>query len=201
MTDQPARYDHFASLHVPGNPVVLFNVWDVGSALAVQRAGAKAIATGSHSVAEARGYEDGENTPLDFVIANAARIAEAVDVPVTIDFEAGYGGSPEAVAASLAQLLETGIVGVNIEDGLFGAGIRPVGEQVLRLKALSAVRASSGAPAWLNARTDVFPGRTAGHPSRSAPRIARARRRLCRGWREQLLHTWPDRSRPHCPGV
>ncbi|MEM9669810.1 MAG: isocitrate lyase/phosphoenolpyruvate mutase family protein [Pseudomonadota bacterium] len=153
---QQERFDQFAALHVPGDPVVLFNVWDVGSARAVETAGAKALATGSHSVAEANGYSDGEETPLGFVVENAARIVKGVEIPVSIDFEAGYGDTPEIAAESLTQLAETGIVGVNIEDGLFGKGIRSVDNQAVRLKALAAVRSSSGAEVWINARTDLF---------------------------------------------
>ncbi|MEO0882194.1 MAG: isocitrate lyase/phosphoenolpyruvate mutase family protein [Pseudomonadota bacterium] len=153
---QQTQFDAFAALHVPGNPVVLFNVWDVGSARAVETAGAKAVATGSHSVAGANGYADGEDAPLDLVVENAARIVVGVDLPVSIDFEAGYGDAPEAAAGSLRELAETGIVGVNIEDGHFGAGIRPVEKQAQRLSALSEVRSSSGVPVWINARTDVF---------------------------------------------
>src|SRR5438045_1994930 len=80
----------FAALHVPGNPVILFNAWDAGSAKAVADAGAKAIATGSWSVAAAHGFFDAEGLPLDLAIANAARVAAAVQLPVTLDFEGGY---------------------------------------------------------------------------------------------------------------
>jgi hypothetical protein len=77
----------FAALHVPGDPLVLFNVWDAGSAKAVAEAGAKATATGSWSVAAAQGFADGEKMPLDLVLANLDRIVGAVDLPVTIDLE------------------------------------------------------------------------------------------------------------------
>jgi len=157
MSVQQTLFNAFAALHVPGEPLVLFNIWDAGSALAVQGSGAKALATGSYSVAKANGYEDGENTPLDLVIENAGRIARAVDVPVSIDFETGYGDTAELAAASLSRLLDVGIVGVNIEDGLVdGEGMVSVETQVARLKALASARSSTGVPAWINARTDVF---------------------------------------------
>ena len=157
MSAQQTLFNAFAALHVPGDPLVLFNVWDAGSALAVKRSGAKAIATGSYSVAKANGYEDGENTPLDLVIENAGRILRAVDLPVTIDFETGYGSTPEMVAASLSRLLDAGIVGANIEDGrLDGDGMTSIDTQMTRLQALVSARSSTGVPAWINARTDVF---------------------------------------------
>lgn len=154
---QEDKFKRFSDLHRPGKPVILFNVWDAGSAQAVYKAGAAALATGSYSVAHANGFGDGENTPLDLVLSNAKRISEAVDVPVSIDFECGYGETPDAAAASFSQLLNTGIVGVNIEDNLEnGEQLRSISEQTARLEALSAVRTKTGARGWLNARTDVF---------------------------------------------
>ena len=87
MPTQVEKAELFASLHVKGDPLLLFNIWDVGSAKAVASAGAKALATGSASVAEANGYEDGETTPLDFVLDNIRRIVSAVDVPTGSAFK------------------------------------------------------------------------------------------------------------------
>ena len=92
------NFETFAKLHVPGDPVVLYNIWDVGSALAVVKAGAKALATGSHPVADANGWPDGQQVPIDFALANAKRIADAVDVPLTVDFEGAYSVDPGAGA-------------------------------------------------------------------------------------------------------
>ncbi|CAA9526834.1 MAG: Carboxyvinyl-carboxyphosphonate phosphorylmutase, partial [uncultured Sphingomonadaceae bacterium] len=74
---------------MPGDPLILFNAWDAGSAQAVAAAGAKAIATGSWSVAAANGYDDGEGLPRELAIANLQRIVRAVELPVTIDLEGG----------------------------------------------------------------------------------------------------------------
>ena len=84
-----SKFEDFAKLHVPGEPVVLFNAWDAGSAAAVANSGAKAIATGSASVSMANGFGDGQEVPLDFALANAARVVGAVQIPVTIDFASG----------------------------------------------------------------------------------------------------------------
>ena len=91
----------FAALHVPGDPVVLYNIWDTGSALAVAAAGAKALATGSHPVGDASGFGDGQQVPLDFVFGNAKRILAAVDLPLTVDFEGAYSTDPGEVLAEL----------------------------------------------------------------------------------------------------
>src|SRR3954447_3170510 len=97
----PGKFETFAALHVPGDPVVLYNIWDVGSALAVVAAGAKALATGSHPVADAHGFADGQQVPIDFAFANAKRIVDAIDVPLTVDFESGYSTDPEEGAANV----------------------------------------------------------------------------------------------------
>ena len=94
-------FQRFAALHVSGDPLVLFNAWDVGSADAVAKSGAKAIATGSASVAMANGFGDGQQVPIDFALANARRIVEAVDLPVTVDFEGAYSDDPARARAIL----------------------------------------------------------------------------------------------------
>src|SRR5215212_4409823 len=100
----PGKFETFAGLHVPGNPVVLYNIWDVGSALAVVAAGAKALATGSHPVADANGWPDGQQVPMDFAFANAKRIVGGVELPLTVDFEGAYSDDPEQGGANVAQL-------------------------------------------------------------------------------------------------
>src|SRR5947207_13146108 len=111
-----SKFETFAALHVPGNPVILYNIWDVGSALAVVSAGARALATGSHPVADANGWPDGQQVPLDFARANAKRIVDAVELPVTVDFEGAYSVEPEQGGANVARLAATGAVGCNFED-------------------------------------------------------------------------------------
>jgi 2-methylisocitrate lyase-like PEP mutase family enzyme len=144
----------FASLHRPGDPVILYNAWDAGSAKAVAEAGAKAIATGSASVAAAHGFHDAEALPIDLAIANAARVAAAVELPVTIDFEGGYAVDPEALAANVARLSETGAIGCNFEDQVVGGeGLHPAGTQAERIRA---IRAAVGPDFFINARTDIF---------------------------------------------
>jgi 2-methylisocitrate lyase-like PEP mutase family enzyme len=144
----------FAALHVPGDPLVLYNIWDVGSAHAVARAGAKALATGSHPVADANGWPDGEKVPMEFVFANARRIADAVEVPLTVDFECAYSTDPEQGAANTARLKEAGAVGCNFEDQVIGGeGLHPLDVQVKRI---AAMRRAVGEDFYINARTDLF---------------------------------------------
>ena len=144
----------FAALHRPGDPVVLFNAWDPGSARTVAEAGAKAIATGSASVAAAHGFKDAEGLPLDLALANAERVAAAVELPVTIDFEGAYGAEPGAVAANVKRLAETGAIGCNFEDQVIGGeGLYTIEAQAERIRA---ARAAVGPDFFINARTDIF---------------------------------------------
>ena len=106
----------FAALHRPGNPVLLYNIWDVGSAKAVAAGGAQALATGSHSLAEANGYPDGEGIPFNLFLDCIRRIAGAVEVPVSADFEGGFAADPAHLAEHARLLAEAGAVGCNFKD-------------------------------------------------------------------------------------
>ena len=149
-----SKFETFAALHVPGDPVILYNIWDVGSALAVAAAGAKALATGSHPVADANGWPDGEQVPIEFALANAGRIVAATDLPVTVDFEGAYSSDPGECAANVARLKATGAVGCNFEDQVVGgAGLHPLETQAKRI---AAIRRAVGDDFYINARTDLF---------------------------------------------
>ena len=148
------KAERFHALHVRGDPLILFNAWDAGSARAVAEAGAKAIATGSWSVAAAQGYADGEEMPLDLALANIERIAGAVELPVTIDFERGYAEEAAEIAENVRAAAEAGASGCNFEDGLAGGGIRAAEEQAVRIAAIRDATSQTGF--FINARTDLF---------------------------------------------
>src|SRR5437764_2201851 len=107
------RCELLRSLHRPGAPLLLPNAWDVATARAVVAAGFPVVATTSWGVAAALGYEDHERAPADEMFAAAARMARAVDVPVTVDAEAGYGMEPAELVAALQSV---GAAGCNLED-------------------------------------------------------------------------------------
>ena len=143
--------DRFAALHQPGNPVLLYNIWDVGSAKAVAEGGALALATGSHSLAEAQGFPDGERIPLNLFLDAIRRIAAAVDIPVSADFEGGFAADPAHLAEHSRLLVESGAIGCNFEDQVVGgSGLHAIAEQARRIAAVAA----SGL--FVNARTDLF---------------------------------------------
>jgi len=138
------------SLHVPGQPLVLPNAWDAGTARLVVEAGFPVVATSSAAVAESLGYPDHQGAPAEEMFAAVARITRRVDVPVTVDAESGYG-LPAAEFA--ARLVDTGAVGCNLEDtDHAGGGLVPVDRQVAYL---AAVRAAAP-DLVINARVDVF---------------------------------------------
>lgn len=154
---QADKARQFASLHVPGKPLVLYNIWDAGSALTVAKAGAQAIATGSWSVAAAQGYADGQDMPLELVLQIASRITASVELPVTIDFEGGYAEAPGDVAFNVARLMDAGAIGLNFEDQVIGgSGLHGMGAQADRIAALRQAAQSAEMPLFINARTDLF---------------------------------------------
>jgi|SRR5580700_1249983 hypothetical protein len=157
MTDQMRKAEHFRALHVPGTPLVLFNIWDAGSAKAVAASGAKAIATSSWSVANANGFSDGEQTSLTLAIENLRRIVGATDLPVTIDLEGGYGDASEAVGETIAAAISAGAIGCNLEDSFPASGkLRETVDQTNRIRRARQSADAANIPFFINARTDVF---------------------------------------------
>jgi 2-methylisocitrate lyase-like PEP mutase family enzyme len=158
------------SLHVPGRPLVLPNIWDAGTARLVVEAGFPVVATSSAAVAESLGYRDHQSAPATAMFAAAGRITRAVDVPVTVDAEAGYGLTPDELVACL---LEVGAAGCNLEDtDHTGGGVTPADKQA---EYLAAVRAAAGDALVINARVDVFLYARDDQESALAEGISRAR--------------------------
>jgi 2-methylisocitrate lyase-like PEP mutase family enzyme len=157
MGDQTRKAEEFRALHIPGKPLVLFNIWDAGSAKAVATGGAKAIATGSWSVANANGFADGENIPLTLAIDNLRRIVGATDLPVTIDLESGYGDPSELVGEAIAVAIDAGAVGCNLEDSFPASGkLRETVDQADRIQRARQRADAANICFFINARTDIF---------------------------------------------
>ncbi|HSZ19519.1 MAG TPA: isocitrate lyase/phosphoenolpyruvate mutase family protein [Candidatus Acidoferrum sp.] len=148
----------FLELHHGPKILVLPNAWDVASARIFEEAGFPAIGTTSAGVAFSLGYTDGQKIPREEMLAAVRRMAEAVEVPVTADVEAGFGNTPEEVADTAREVISAGAVGMNLEDG---AEERPdflvdVSRQNEIIRAVLAAAARAGVPFVLNARTDIF---------------------------------------------
>jgi 2-methylisocitrate lyase-like PEP mutase family enzyme len=143
------------SLHRPGQPLVLPNVWDAASAKLVEAAGFPVVATSSAAVAESLGYADHQQAPADEMLAAAARIGRAVAVPVTVDVEAGYGLPADEL---VGRLLAAGAVGCNLEDSDHRqGGLVDADRQAEWLAAVRAAAERAGVPLVINARVDVLP--------------------------------------------
>lgn len=147
----------FASLHRKSDPVILYNIWDAGSAKTAEKAGSKALATGSWPVAAAQGYDDGEKIPLDLVETIVSRIIAGVEVPVTVDFEGGYAENPAEIQKNVARIIAAGAVGVNFEDKIVGTKtLYDTAVQAERIRAVRQAADQAGIPLFINARTDLF---------------------------------------------
>jgi 2-methylisocitrate lyase-like PEP mutase family enzyme len=157
LNAQVERAEAFAKLHVKGDPLILFNIWDAGSAKAVQEAGAKAIATGSWAVAAAHGHADREQLPFDLALANLQRIVNSVTLPVSLDMEGGYAKDPDGLKKTVTKVIEAGAVGINFEDQVIGGeGLFSIESQCGRIGAIRQVADQASVPLFINARTDIF---------------------------------------------
>jgi 2-methylisocitrate lyase-like PEP mutase family enzyme len=157
MADQRRKAEQFRGLHLPGKPLILFNIWDAGSAKVVATGGAKAIATGSWSVAGANGFADGERIPLALAIENLRRIVRATDLPVTIDLEGGYGDTSEIVGETIDLAINAGAVGCNLEDSFPANGkLRETVDQADRIQRARQTADAANIRFFINARTDIF---------------------------------------------
>ena len=150
----------FHALHktYKSKPLILPNVWNPLSAKIFEQAGFKAIATTSSGIAASLGYPDGEKIPKKLMFDMVRLIAQSVDIPVSMDFETGYGRTLEEICANVQTIIDAGVVGINIEDEnpdkpgtLFS-----IEEQVKKIKAIKAYAQKLGVPLFINARTDIF---------------------------------------------
>ncbi|QFU24555.1 isocitrate lyase/phosphoenolpyruvate mutase family protein [Shewanella eurypsychrophilus] len=149
QTQFSVQLEAFHQLHMGTSPLVLVNVWDAASAMIVQASGAKALATSSASLAWSLGYADGGELPIDALLSAVANIVRVSQLPVTVDIENGYSDKPEEVVSLVDELVNLGVVGINIEDG----------EQSTELLVakITAIRASASCgQVFINARTDVY---------------------------------------------
>jgi 2-methylisocitrate lyase-like PEP mutase family enzyme len=144
------------ALHQGPHILTLANVWDVASARIVEQAGFKAIATSSAAVANSLGYPDGEHISRDEMLSVVKRIAAKVSVPVSADLEAGYGEGPEEMADTARTMIESGAVGLNLEDGIKEAALVSIEQHVAKIELIRETGEALGVHVVINARTDVY---------------------------------------------
>jgi len=161
MTTTAEKAELLRSLHVPGTPLIVTNVWDAVTARIVSEApGVKALASASHAVSFAHGVDDGEGLTVEQAIAAAKLIIDATELPVSIDFEKGYSADAAGVKDNVARLIGVGAAGINIEDSI-GAAKAPlfdIDTAVARVAAARAGADSVSVPLAINARVDTLAG-------------------------------------------
>lgn len=155
MTLQITKAQQLRSLHVPGTPLIVTNVWDAVSArIVAETPGVQAIASASHSVSYAHGVPDGEGLAIEQALAAAREIVGATELPVSIDFERGYAADAAGVEANVGRLVETGAVGLNLEDTVERDRLFPLAEATDRVTAAVQAGRHAGIPLVVNARVD-----------------------------------------------
>jgi 2-methylisocitrate lyase-like PEP mutase family enzyme len=176
MTEEAAG---LRALHVGGDPLVLANAWDAASARMVEEAGFAAVATSSNAIAATLGYEDGEAAPVEEMSGACGRIVGAVDLPVSIDFERGYGLAPGELVERVAAI---GVAGLNLEDSDPSSGrMIEVDVQAEFLAAVRAAAEAAGVDLVINARTDSFLRRAGSPAEQLAASLERGERYLAAG--------------------
>ena len=158
MESQTNKAIQFRQLHRGPGVLILPNAWDVASARIFEEAGFPAIATTSAGIAFSLGYPDGQRIPREEMLARIGRIARAVHVPVTADIESGYGSSPEDAAKTTRELIQAGVVGMNLEDASDRRD-QPLADLQLAVEKIKAAREAAmqlRAQIVVNARTDVY---------------------------------------------
>ncbi|MEV5834052.1 isocitrate lyase/phosphoenolpyruvate mutase family protein [Nocardia sp. NPDC052112] len=155
MTSLESKAKAFLELHVPGDPGVFPTVWDAWSANIAVAAGFSALTLGSHPVADSVGRSDSEGMTFAELLTRVRQITGAVDVPVSVDIESGYGLEP---AQLIEGLLDAGAIGLNIEDTVHSEGgrLRGAQEHADLVHGLRQFADAAGVHVVVNARTDLF---------------------------------------------
>ncbi len=148
----------FRELHSSSSILILPNAWDAASARIYEAAGFSAIGTTSAGVANSLGYPDGQRAPFEEALFVVRRIVHSVQIPVTMDIEAGYSVNSAAETVETVQkAMEAGVVGINLEDVGFGEpALVDLGLQIEKIRAIRAFAEKTGVPIFINARTDAF---------------------------------------------
>jgi len=159
MLEQARKAEQFSKLHIKGDPIILYNVWDGGSARAVAGAGVKAIATGDHPVGYAHGFTDatfGDFT-FDMYLRSIQEIAACIgELPLSVDISNGDGLEGDALVERINTVMDAGAVGVNFEDLEEDGTLRPTEVHAERIRLIREVAVERGVPLYINARTDLF---------------------------------------------
>ena len=178
MMDNATKAALFQRLHLGPEALVIANAWDAASARVFEQAGIRAVGTGSAGVAFSHGYRDDEFIPREVMLRAIGEMVRAVDVPVTADILSGLGDTPDAVAATIREVIALGASGVNIEDGsdIGGAHLVDVELHCDKIRAACESARHAGVEIVVNARTDSYWLKLGDDAERLRTSIARANR-------------------------
>ena len=176
MNDNAAKAELFQRLHLGPEILVIANAWDAASARVFEQAGIRAVGTGSAGVAFSHGFRDDEFIPREVMLGAIGEMVRAVDVPVTADILSGLGETPEAVAATVREVIALGASGVNIEDGsdIGGAHLTDLELQADKIRAACEAARHAGVNIVVNARTDSYWLKLGGEAERLRVSVTRA---------------------------
>jgi len=156
-TEQSKKAERFLELHHSDKLLILPNVWDVLGAKLLEKSGLKAIATASSSIAYSNGYNDGQEIDFNKLLGILTSICACTDLPVSADIERGYTKNNNELADNIKRLIETGVIGINIEDSLIeGAELVSIEQQCEWIKLIRHVAEQEGIPLVINARCDIY---------------------------------------------
>ncbi|ADU71452.1 isocitrate lyase/phosphoenolpyruvate mutase family protein [Pantoea sp. At-9b] len=150
---------HFTALHHQKKPLLIANVWDAASAITAHQAGYQALGTSSAAIAAMLGYEDGQAMSFDELLYIVTRIKAVSNLPLTVDVEAGFGGTADEIAQHLTRLAQLGVVGINLEDSNVINGIRQLEDATVFSRRLADIRhalSTERVQLFLNIRTDTW---------------------------------------------
>lgn len=178
---QKDRADLFQKMHRNEELFILPNIWDAGGARIFEEKGFEAVATTSAGIAFANGLSDGEKLPLSILLETVRRISNKIDIPLSVDFERGYGESDKEIYENTKQLLLAGAVGLNIEDGLPNKGISSIQTMKRKLECMNRLKKELGINFLINGRTDIYWNKIGDQKRRLSVTIERANSYLSSG--------------------
>jgi 2-methylisocitrate lyase-like PEP mutase family enzyme len=149
---------NFKELHHQKSPVLICNIWDVASAKSAENLNFQAIGTSSGAIASTLGYKDGEEMSFEELAYIVKRITKSVNLPLTVDLEAGYSRNPIQIAAHIMQFADLGVIGINIEDSIVNDGRKIVDADVFSktLEVVCSILTQQNCNMFINVRTDTF---------------------------------------------
>jgi len=155
-TAQKERALSFHDLHHAGKPLMLPNIWEPLGAALLANLGYPAVATSSSAMALTNGLLDGEHISFQSLLAQLKQITQTVSIPVTADIEKGYAANDKELAQHIESLIDTGIAGINFEDGNQSGGLVPIEVQCQRIQLIKETAERKGIPLFINSRTDTY---------------------------------------------